>query len=43
MSYVPQSVRAEDPAFWMPKAVNAMAKPETKPKPKQDPKQEAKR
>jgi hypothetical protein len=35
MSYVPQSVRAQDPAFWMPKT--ALAEPNPKPK------QEAKR
>ncbi len=38
MSYVPQSVRMEDPAFWLPKAVNAAPKPEPKPKPKSTPK-----
>jgi hypothetical protein len=36
MSYVPQSVRLEDPAFWMPKTANAMAKPAPKPAPKQE-------
>ncbi len=39
MSYVPQSVRAEDPAFWMPKTATA----EPKPRPKPTPKQEARR
>jgi hypothetical protein len=36
MSYVPQSVRAADPAFWMPKPAMtpAAAKPEPKPEPK---------
>ncbi len=32
MSYVPQSVRMEDPAFWMPKPATAMGKPESTPK-----------
>lgn len=44
MSYVPQSVRAEDPAFWMPKPATAMGEPKPRPKPiPKDPKQEAKR
>lgn len=43
MSYVPQSVRLEDPAFWMPKTALAEPKPRPKPTPKQEPKLEAKR
>ena len=43
MSYVPQSVRLEDPAFWMPKTALAEPKPKPKPTSKQEPKLEAKR
>ena len=34
MSYVPKEVRAQDPAFWLPRPAVAPAKPESKPAPK---------
>lgn len=36
MSYVPQSVRLQDPAFWMPKPAAATAKPGAKSAPRQE-------